>query len=151
VIAAGLLLSAVQVITWPADVSSITTDEVTRLLGKALAVEHCRRDCVGSSVRVVISDSTPKDVRKEAERRRVFASANRATRIVYVFADYVQAETRMPRRPEYHVAIGRIAAHEIVHVLVQHKDHWGDGLMRGHADARYLLGPLPPLAEAEVR
>lgn len=48
-------------------------------------------------------------------------------------------------------ALGRVAAHEVVHALAPQLPHALSGLMRQSLSREDLLGPLPPISESSLR
>jgi len=65
-------------------------------------------------------------------------------RLIVVFIVNLEKYLEVSREsPKFHKAMGRVIAHEVLHVLYPERGHWGHGLMAEHASRGILLSTTP--------
>lgn len=125
-----------QLVSWPATVPTATLQEVDRLIGRRFSVKHCIREGDGSGCP---ADALWIQFQARPAGWRALAVADRSLNLIGIFPDAVLEHARLyPKDVWFHIALGRIAAHEIVHLLVRDRDHWGNGLMKSHQSREQL-------------
>ena len=126
-------------VCWPAESRPEMVAEVGRLIGGSFALEHqVRSDDVTCAPDAVWISFTR---RPSHVRSTVLAAADRERRLIAVYGDELTAFVGERRGTILHdLAVGRVAAHEIVHVVGAHPGHRGRGLMRPRFSKEMLTG-----------
>lgn len=138
---------AATVLSWPSTVPQDTMNEVTRLIGKRFEVQHCVRggevECQSDALWIQFQ------LVPEHWTRKPLAVAERKSNTIAIFPNEVLKHTKLQANDVwFKIALGRVAAHEVVHLLVRDRDHWGNGLMKSHQTREQLTAlQLLPLAD----
>lgn len=127
---------AAQLVSWPATVPPATLQEVDRLIGRRFELAHCIRagDGSGCPAEALWIQFQPRPA-----GWRALAVADRSSNLIGIFPEAVLEHAKLQANDVwFKLALGRIAAHEIVHLLVRDRDHWGNGLMKSHQSREQL-------------
>lgn len=111
------------------------------------------REARGDEARVILTSWHPARRRGERVLGAVFRERG-PSRAVWIYVEDVRAVLQggavTPRASDVHelsAAVGRVLAHEVVHILAPQHPHASDGLMAGAVD-RGVLGGKAPLDQA---
>lgn len=131
--------AASRVASWPATVPAVTLQEVDRLIGRRFDLSRCIRQHDGSGCP---ADALWIQFQARPKGWTALAVADRSSNLIGIFPDAVLEHAKLQTNDVwFKIALGRVAAHEIVHLLVRDRDHWGNGLMKSHL-ARETLTSL---------
>lgn len=135
-LAASGAIAESRIVSWPATVPAATLQEVDRLIGRRFKLEHCIRAHDGSGCP---AEAPWIQFQQRPAGWRALAVADRSSNLIGIFPEAVLKHAKLQANDVwFKIALGRIAAHEIVHLLVRDRDHWGNGLMKSHQSREQL-------------